>query len=201
MTIVEALKKFYEGNAHDEQGLKEADSVLDAIRAKYGPYEGANIAEYLQTAIANGVSPSSGGSIIMPKFTMNISDEYFGGTQKSGVKNESDSIEVTCNVSFDECLKFGLTNGYMQDNAFVFVALGIMHSPFMEEDDCYPIRCCIIPENEIGTAADSYGVIFPNTIKKAIFIEFSSIGFIFANDEVIYIPEDFNSDNNNPIIK
>lgn len=61
MTIIEALKKFYEGNAYNEQELKEADNVLDVIRAKYGPYEGANIAEYLQTAMANGVTPGSGG--------------------------------------------------------------------------------------------------------------------------------------------
>ena len=61
MTIVEALKKFYKGNAQNEEKLREADSVLDAIRAKYGPYKGANVAEYIQNAIANGVNPESGG--------------------------------------------------------------------------------------------------------------------------------------------
>ena len=76
MTIVEALKKFYKGNAQNEKKLKEADSVLDAIRAKYGPYKGANVAEYLQTAMANGVTPSSGGGgMAIPTFT--YGDEVF----------------------------------------------------------------------------------------------------------------------------
>ena len=125
MTIVEALKKFYKGNAQNEEKLKEADSVLDAIRAKYGPYKGANVAEYISELINEGVTPSGGstptGTIIITENGegIDVSSYAYADVNVSGGINYPTFIwdDSTPPVVFSVDMTYAQTKAYVLEYA------------------------------------------------------------------------------------
>ena len=74
MALIDSLKAFYKDSVEDINKLNDADSVLEVLRAKYGDYKGANIAEYIQELIENDITP--GGST--PTGTISITENGEG---------------------------------------------------------------------------------------------------------------------------
>lgn len=151
MTIIEALKKFYEGNAYNEQELKEADNVLDVIRAKYGPYKGSNVAEYLQTAMANGITPGSGGGssggTVIPTFVVDDTDPY--------------AMTYTCDVEFDDWIALIEGSPYKNaDNEKIYPAYDSGTNIFIDASTS-------IAEGEnVVVIADAYCLFADGTIQQ-----------------------------------
>lgn len=89
--ILGALKYFYASAADNDElaRLRNAHSVLDAIRAHYGNVEGKNIAELLNNMCDEGITPGGGGSSGINFVTFYIPDS-------------NAAEDIRCSHTFDE---------------------------------------------------------------------------------------------------